>query len=265
MGENSNEKDKFLRVGQLALLLLAVFLLAQSINSFKEYRYIGGSATPSNIITVSGEGEVFAVPDIGTISFSVVETAEDVNLAQQLATQKMDAAISKLTGMGIDEKDIKTEGYNAYPKYQYDEIVCITYPCPRGEQKIIGYEVSHYVTVKIRKVDSAGDVLSALGGLKVSNISGISFTVDDETALNREARQKAIEDAKSKAKELAKDLNVKLVRIINFSEGGNYYPYMAKAEMALGMGGDAVSSPSVPVPTGENRIVSNVTITYEIR
>ncbi|OHA88468.1 MAG: hypothetical protein A2653_00465 [Candidatus Zambryskibacteria bacterium RIFCSPHIGHO2_01_FULL_43_25] len=265
MNETTNEKDKFLKVGQLALLLLSLFLLIQAISSVKEYGYIGGTDVPSNVISVSGEGEVFAVPDIATISFSVVETAEDVGLAQELANKKMDDVVKKLKDLGIEEKDIKTEGYNAYPKYQYDEIVCITYPCPRGEQKIVGYEVSHYVTVKIRKVDEAGDILSAIGSLKVSNISGISFAIDDETALAREARQKAIEDAKTKAKDLAKDLDVKLVRIISFNENGSYPPIMFKAGLAMGMGGDAESVSSVPVQAGENRIVSNVTITYEIK
>ena len=79
-----------------------------------------------------------------------------------------------------------------------------------------------------------------------------------------EARKEAIVNAQSKAETLAKDLGVTLVRITSFSESGNYPGpiYYAKSTEAFGMGGDN-SAPEVP--SGENRIVSNVTLTYEIR
>ena len=65
-------------------------------------------------------------------------------------------------------------------------------------------------------------------------------------------------------KKLSKDLGVHLIRIVSFSENGNYpMPLFAKGMMA-----DSVtvsSAPAPELPTGENKITSNVTITYEIR
>ena len=61
----------------------------------------------------------------------------------------------------------------------------------------------------------------------------------------------------------AKSLGVKLVKIVGYSEGGNYpvyYDKMAVSAAPMGMGGaEAV------IPTGENKITSNVSITYEIK
>jgi uncharacterized protein YggE len=96
-------------------------------------------------------------------------------------------------------------------------------------------------------------------------VSGLTFTIDDESALQREARKKAIDDAKTKAQQLAKDLGVSLSRIVSFSENnGSPMPMYYRADaMAMGGAMEAKSAPSVP--TGQNKISSDVSITYEIK
>jgi len=61
-------------------------------------------------------------------------------------------------------------------------------------------------------------------------------------------------------------LGVRLVRIVNFSENGNYPIMYAKGMMATESVASAPTpTPTPTLPTGENKITSNVTITYEIR
>jgi uncharacterized protein YggE len=264
---NEDVKAKTWRYVPALLITLSAFLFVQVVSDVKAYRYIGGGVIPNNIISVSGEGEVFAVPDVATVSFSVVQTQKDVQTAQRMATEQMDKVLERIKSLDIEDKDIKTVGYNVYPRYEYTQEICSAiYPtvCPPGRQVITGYEVSHHIELKIRDTNKSGEVLGALGELGVANLSSLSFTIDDEKSLLREARQMAIENAKDKAKELAKDLDVRLVRIVNFSESDYPTPIYFRAESAAsGMGGDFAGTPSVP--EGENRIVSNVTITYEIR
>lgn len=244
---------------------LGLFLFVQSINGLKEYSYIGGQGVPQNVVSVSGQGEVFSNPDVATFSFGVVESAKTVKEAQDSSTKKIDSALAKLKSAGIEDKDIKTSDYSVYPKYEYTNGICTANICPPSKQILVGYEVSQTITVKVRKVDTAGEVLGSLGDTGVTNVSGLSFTIDDEDALNREARQKAITEAKNKAEVLAKDLGVRLVRIVSFSENGATppMPIMYARDMASGMGGVAESKATIP--TGQNKIVSNVSITYEIR
>ena len=64
--------------GAIALGMLALFLLILAISSLKEYRFIGSGVAATNTISVSGKGEVFAVPDTATFSYSVMDTAKDV-------------------------------------------------------------------------------------------------------------------------------------------------------------------------------------------
>lgn len=250
------------------LIALAIFVGVKAIVAIKEYSYIGRNNYPSNVISVNGKGEVVAVPDTGDVSFSVVENAKNVKDAQDASAKKINAIIDALKALGIEEKDIKTVGYNSYPKYEYTQGVCTNYGCPGGKQILTGYEVSQTIDVKIRKTDQAGDVLTKIGDLGASNISGLNFIVDDMDKITAEARDKAIEDAKAKAQELADSLGVRLRKIVNYydSSGGPIY-------YAEGMGGammdksmmSAAPQATVPqLPTGENKVTAQVTITYEI-
>jgi uncharacterized protein len=253
-----------MRTAALVLVgLLSLFVLVKTVNAVKEYGYIGKTEATQNVITVSGKGEVISVPDIATFSFSIVEEALVIADAQKEATDKMNAAIKSLKDAGVAEKDIKTSYYNIYPRYEYRGQGMYTV----GTRYLAAYEVSQGVEVKIRKVEDAGKILASLGELGVSNLSGLNFTVDDPEVVQREARDAAIADARDQAEKLAKALGVKLVGIMNYSESGNYpYPvYYRDAAMnqaSYGMGG-AEKAPELP--TGENKIVSNVSITYEIR
>ncbi|OGG76864.1 hypothetical protein A3B35_02110 [Candidatus Kaiserbacteria bacterium RIFCSPLOWO2_01_FULL_54_24] len=252
-----------------ALGFLALFLLVLTLSTLKEYRFIGSGVTATNTITVSGEGEVFAVPDTATFSVTIQEEAKQVKDAQKVATEKSNDIIAYLKKQGVEEKDIKTADYSVYPQYDYTNAACSGGYCPPGRQVLRGFQVSQTLTVKVRDTEKAGDLLSGVGELGASSVSGLSFELDtaDQSAKEAEARGKAIEDARTKAEALAGQLGVSLVRIVGFSENGNYPVYYAKAEMSMtadGRGGAALP-PSPQIPVGENKIVSNVSVTYEIR
>ena len=250
----------------LAMMFLATFLFMKTIAEIKAYSFIGGGVPSSSTITVSVTGEAFAVPDTATFSFSVIEEDKSVSAAQETATKKMNQALDLLDDAGIDEKDIKTTGYNVWPQYDYIREVCTQFSCPPGRQELRGYKVSQTVSVKVRDTDKAGEILAEIGSVEVSNVSGLNFTVDDEDEPKRIARQEAIEKAETKAKELADDLGVRLVRVVSFSEGGSGSYTKRFDVMALeSVSADGVGGAVPDIPIGENSIISTVSITYEIR
>ena len=249
----------------LVALLLALFLFTITVKEFKSISYVGKDVPAMNTVTVSGSGEAFKAPDIATFSFTIQDESLVVSQSQERVNTQVAATLSYLEKNGVEKKDIKTLNYSVYPRYEYPEIRCITYPCPTGERRLAGYTVSQSVSVKVRKLADAGKLVAGVGELGATELSGLQFEVDGDNEVLREARQEAITDAQTKAKQLAKDLGVRLVRIVNFSEGGNYPVYYGKA-MSLGMGGDSASAPTpAQLPEGENQFISNVSITYEIR
>ena len=115
----------------------------------------------------------------------------------------------------------------------------------------------------MRDLTKVGALLAGLGKENVQNVSGPNFTLEDTSVGYDAARADAITKAKAQADILAKQLGVRLGRIVHFSESNNTpYPVYAAETKAVGMGG-GVSTPDVPV--GENTYTANVSITYEIQ
>ena len=258
---NTNKKNLLVSVSIAVLVLLGIFLISLSINSFKEYKYIGKGQYPDSTITFSGTGEVFAVPDVATFNFSVTKTADSVAKAQEQVEDIISKASKILTDSGIEDKDIKTENYNVSPRYEYTQSA-VGVPSKRV---FVGYEVTQSTKVKVKNATVSGEILGKIGALEVTNMSSISFEIDDTKALERQAREMAIAEAKAKAEVLAKDLGVKLVRVISFYENSGGYP-QPYAEKAMGgaMDSMAVSNVAPTLSSGQNKITSQVNVTYEI-
>ena len=185
----------------------------------------------------------------------------DVAKASEAVNTKIAKIVESLKSNGVEEKDIKTTGYNIYPRYDY--INSKAYPYG-GKQVLAGYDVTQSIEIKIRDLTKAGKVVSDLGTLGVTDMGGLNFTNDKYDDLVKQARDQAIAEARSEAKKLAKSLGVRLVKIVGYSEGGNYPIY----DRAYGIGGaESLMKSAAPavLPTGENKITSNVSITYEIR
>ena len=206
------------------------------------------------------------IPDIATFSFTVSETAKTVVDAQTQATNKINTALKAVKDAGVVEKDIQTTSYNINPHHEYQSVACSQYNCPPGKSVLTGYDVSQSIQVKVRDLGKAGSIFTSIGSLGVQNVNGLSFAVDKPETVKAEARAKAITDAQSKAKELAKQLGVSLVRITSFYENNSGTP-----PIAYGLGGGVktmmaeadVVAPNIP--TGEQKVTSDVTITYEIK
>jgi uncharacterized protein YggE len=217
------------------------------------------------VISVDGKGDVTAVSDIASLTVNLTKDGTTAKEAQDLLNTSITKTLKYLKDQKIDDKDIKSEYGGLTPKYSYAQPICITYPCPTKDPVIIGYTATQSITIKVRVVDNASIIRTGLADLGITDISGPTFTIDNQDAFNDQARALAITDAKGKAQILAKELGVTLGKVVSFSESGNNpYPVMYDTKAMLGAG---TSSSAVPptLPKGENKITSNVSITYEIR
>ncbi len=260
-------QEKVWKTGMWVGVILAIFLAVISVKEIKSIGYVGKDNPIYNTISVNGKGEAISIPDVATFSFSVTETAKTVAEAQLKSTDKINSALKAVRDSGVADKDIKTTSYSINPHYDYQNAGCSTNYCPPGKSVLTGYEVSQSIEVKVRDLAKAGAIFSTIGSLDVQNVNGLSFSIDDIEKVKAEARAKAIADAQSKAKILAKQLGVRIVRITSFYDSSDNTIYGRE-----GMGGDMMTlktsiAPMVApeIPTGEQKITSNVSITYEIR
>ena len=247
--------------GTLAFVCISFAALGFGMNNFDAVKHPNGQVAS---ISVTGDGEATAVPDIATVTFTVRESAKTVPEAQKLAEAKIAKGLKDLESLGVDKKDTKTLSYTVNPKYESQQTgYCNGYICPPAKTVVVGYEVAQSLSVKVRKVDQAGEVIGALGKENITEISGPDFTVDDIDKVQAEAKAMAIKKAQEKAQVEAKALGVSLGSIISFNEdNGGYYPMAYRADsMSSGM----VAEAKVSLPTGENVVKSRVTITYTIK
>lgn len=251
---------KLLKAGVISLALLALFLFVKSISEIKGWALIGKDLPPQATITVGGKGDVVVKPDIATFSFGIQDESLVVGEAQEKVAKNENDILAFLKKNGVSADDIKVSGYNIYPRYDYTNVPMRT--GTYGKQVLAAYVVTESVEVKVRKIGDAGKLIGQLGELGATNLSGLTFSVDKLDEVTKQAREKAIADAKVNATKLAGELGVSLVRVVSFSENGGGYPvYYAKAEMS--MGGADRATPELP--SGTNKITSQVSVTYEIR
>ena len=265
LGDESNRVGKWVAT---TLLLLSVFLMVLIISGLKRLPSVGREVYPQSTVMVTGEGEAYAIPDIASFSFSVTEAGETVQSAQELLDKKINKALAAVKDTGVEDKDIKTQYYNVYPKYEWEQAYCIQIvgaTCPPGKNVLIGYEVSQTILIKVRDTEKAADLVTKVGAIGVSNISGLEFTVDDREKYVNQAREQAIAKAREQAKVRAKQLGVRLGKLLYFNENGYGSPYYDMGISSReGMGGGAMPL-KADLPVGETKITSSVSITYEIK
>ena len=210
--------------------------------------------SPNQTITVVGQGTVRVQPDIAQVSIGIETSSATVAEAVQDNETQMEAILAALKAAGIADKDIQTMNYSIYLDRSAEPMPAVGTSSEGGTAV---YRVSNMVQVTIRDLEKVGDVLDAVIGAGANNIWGVSFSVDDPTAAQADARAQAVEDALTRAQALAELNGVMLgpVMAINEVVSGNVYPAAVKMETAAGGGS---------ISPGELEVSYQVQVSYFI-
>jgi hypothetical protein len=243
----------------LLAVILGLFLVVLTISTLIDIQ--DKSAASEDVIVVSATGKVYAKPDLGLVTATVLTEATTVNEAMAENTKKMNAVIAAVKGQGVEEKDLQTTSFNMYPRYDWRDS---TVSYPEGQRVLVGYEVRQSLEIKIRDLETVGSIVQASTDAGANELSDLQLTIDDQENLKKQAREEAIDQAKAKAEELAEQLGIKLVGISNFSENSSY-PYISYTKSAMPMGLGGAEDSSAEIALGENEIEITVYLTYKIK
>ena len=97
-------------------------------------------------------------------------------------------------------------------------------PNKSGTARLIGFQATNQVTVKIRDIGKLPAVLDSAIAAGANEMSGIEFIVSEQSKLLDQARDEAIADAHRKAELYAKAAGMKVGRVVAISEEGSAPP-----------------------------------------
>jgi len=202
-------------------------------------------------ISVSGHGEVSAVPDIARVAVGVRTIAETARVALSENSTSMTAIFEALSKAGIADRDMQTVGLSLNPRWTQK----VNQDGTRT-QVPVGYEASNQLSVTCRDLSRLGELLDALAEAGANDMRGISFDIDEKDRLMDEARKRAVQDGRARAELLAREAGVELGKVLSISEGGSQGPIFQARGMA--------EMAAVPIAEGEQTISANIALTYEI-
>ncbi len=252
-------KPYFHHLLTILVVLLVVWVGLEARNSAVEYRFIGADASEVATISVVGEADQELVPNIATVRVGVETDDATAQLVKDDIAKRMNAIMEVAEkDLKIDEKDLQTQSFSVYPKTRWDRNTNTSVPD--------GFSGSQYLSVTIRDIDAASEVIDALVSAGADSVNGLQFVVEDQDEALSDIREEAIKDARKKAKALAKDLDVELVRLVGYSEPGVAEAYFEGMETFALSADDGIGGGAAPkIAPGSQEVSTRVELTFEIR
>ncbi len=239
------------------LLVYGIFFLGALIrNSLRQYDMIGLADRAERTISVTGIGKVTAGNDTAVTTISYTNSGKDIASVQAANKKVMDPLLRDVKSLGVADADVQSN-YSIAPNYVFTE--------GKG-QEIKDYSATNSVTIKIRDRNKVSDVLALAGKYGANQVGGVNYSINNPETIKAQAREKAIADAKMKARNLAQSLGVRVVALVNYNEfegGVSPMPYYAdgKASMIVG---NALTMSGPEVASGGKDVEIDVNIIYEI-
>lgn len=239
----------------LDLRIVCLVLLVVIASMFAFWRPWEQNVNNARKITISGESTVKATPD----EFTFDPYFEKSDSDSEKAKTELDALGKKLhddlVKLGVKDEDI-TLNSSSYDKYYTDDGG--TRPDAINQSVTLNIQITVASKALAQKTQDYLATTEAKGQLT----SQPHFSKAKTKKLENEARQKAIVDAKDKAKQTAEELGVSVGRVITINDQSNQFimPYGSVDKLAEGK----VTS-GLPVTPGQQDINYTIEVIFELR
>jgi uncharacterized protein YggE len=209
-------------------------------------------ADSDSVISVVGEAQVSAQPDLAMIDGGVTTEAKTAREASESNNAAMGKVLLALKSAGIPEKDVQTQRLSLQPQYTAN---------PKGPGTVSGYRASNRVSLKLRDLTLLAPTIDLIVNAGANEIGGITFTVAQPSKLLDDARTQAMEDARRKAEIYAKAAGVTLGPAVSIIEEGASQPMILRSKAASSF---AARAPA-PVSIGEETLRISVSVAWAIK
>jgi uncharacterized protein YggE len=235
-------------------ILLAVVLLLTAIivpTSYADVTTSAPAAETMRTLEITGTGRVSYTYDTAQLTLGVTELADSPSVAFKAMTEKITKVVASASAKGITDANLKTGTLSLYQETEWKD----------GVQTIRGYRATNTVTIKVKDLTQVASIMETAVSAGANQVQGVTFTLADPSALEGQAIDAAIDNARAQADRAVKKLGtsvkgVQKVTVMN--QSGPIGPMYMK-DMAMSTG----SSPAVYSGSGEYSV--SVSIVYEIQ
>src|SRR5688572_29955075 len=203
-------------------------------------------------IVTRGHAIVTARPDRAFVTIAAESRSRNSADAQKQNAAAMTAVLQKIEQAGVPKDAIRTVGYELQPEFDY----------ANGRQTFRNYVARNTVEVRLDDIDRVGVVIDAAAAGGATTITGIRFDVRNRAALERDALQQAVADARARADAAAKGAGATIDRVVRIEEDTQYEPPRPMMRMAT----QAIERDvSTPVEPSTIEIQARVSMTVSLR
>lgn len=236
----------------LAITLLLVAVIAGTALPAAEAAPLRQADAETRTITVTGIGTAYGAPDIVMVGLGVEAINENIQVAMDDTTARMNAVMQALMENGVAREDIRTDRFSIYQEYSGQM-------SPDGQQPQ-AYRVSNGVTIIVRQVDQVSTILAAAVNAGANMVNYIQFDIEDRTPMQDTARANAVENAQARAEHLAGLMGLAVGEPLEIVENNDVY-----SPVGMGGGGGAgYAANAVPISEGQLSVNMAVTVTYAL-
>ncbi|WNM20394.1 SIMPL domain-containing protein [Flavobacterium capsici] len=222
----------------LAMMFFTVFAFAQD----------GKTQVPQ--ITVTGEGKVKVTPDRAIVNVGVQNSGKDAKEVKTLNDETVDKVIKFLKKSGINPADYKTNNVSLNKNYDY-------------EKKKYFFQANQSISITLKDLSKYDEIMMGLNDAGINSIQGVEFKSSKMEELERDARRKAMLNAKQKAEDYVTVLNQKIGKALLISDNSQvFYPQPMYKNSMMTMAADMAMPERETLAIGEIEINANVTVTF---
>src|SRR5579871_3358331 len=127
---------------------------------------IANDTRPTPSVTVTGNGKIVYIPDIGYIRVGISSNGLTTAEAWKKNEEIVKKIFAELKKLGVEDKDLKTGSLSVQPRYSQK---------PKEEPKFLGYTVTYELNVTVRKLTQMGELLDAMVDAGANREMNISF------------------------------------------------------------------------------------------
>jgi uncharacterized protein YggE len=183
-------------------------------------------AAVPRLVSVTGQGEVKAMPDMAYVSLGVEARKPTLADAREQVTRAVERILALTRELGIDPKGVDSSQLQVQPEYRWNE--------QDAQRVLLGYVVSRQIQVEVRDLDQLGPLLERAVTAGANQVGGARLDSSKRKELERQALARAVDDARQDAETLARSAGMKLGPVFSLSAASEAMPmFYAKAERAM--------------------------------